>query len=129
MSEKTIKNWVALAEYDFETAGAMLKANRYLYVVFTCQQCVEKIMKAFYVIEHKKTPPYTHNLFTLLNELSFGKEVLQLYSQLFEDLNSYYIESRYAETLQEISKELTKENAAELYTQTGALFQWFKARM
>jgi HEPN domain-containing protein len=42
MGEKIIKNWIALAEYDFETAKAMLDSGRYLYVAFTCQQVIEK---------------------------------------------------------------------------------------
>ena len=34
--------WEDIAEYDFETANAMLNSGRYLYVVFMCQQAIEK---------------------------------------------------------------------------------------
>jgi len=67
MSKKVIKNWIALAEYDFETAKAMMKSGRYLYVAFTCQQTIEKALKALYVKEKEETPPYTHNLIRLLS--------------------------------------------------------------
>lgn len=62
MSEKVVKNWIALADYDLKTAEVMFKGGRYVYVAFTCQQAVEKLLKAIYVKEKKQTPPYIHNL-------------------------------------------------------------------
>jgi len=75
MSKKVIKNWIALAEYDFETAKAMMKSGRYLYVAFTCQQTIEKALKALYVKEKEETPPYTHNLIRLLSGLSISSKI------------------------------------------------------
>jgi HEPN domain-containing protein len=40
--EEKVKYWVELAEYDLETASAMLKSKRYLYIGFMCQQTVER---------------------------------------------------------------------------------------
>lgn len=37
--------WLDIAEYDLETARANYGSNRHLYVVFMCQQAVEKIVK------------------------------------------------------------------------------------
>ncbi len=34
---KATQDWIQIAEYDLETAKAMLKSKRYLYVVFMCQ--------------------------------------------------------------------------------------------
>jgi len=45
MSEQ-INYWVELSDYDIETAVAMLKSKRYLYVGFMSHQAVEKILKA-----------------------------------------------------------------------------------
>jgi HEPN domain-containing protein len=42
MDEK-VKYWVELAEYDLETAKAMLKSKRYLYVGFNCHQTIENV--------------------------------------------------------------------------------------
>jgi hypothetical protein len=39
---KIVKNWVATSNYDFQTAAAMYKAGRYLYVVFMCHLAIEK---------------------------------------------------------------------------------------
>lgn len=34
--DKIVKNWVATSNYDLQTADAMYKTGRYLYVVFMC---------------------------------------------------------------------------------------------
>lgn len=44
MSDKNY--WIEIAKYDLETAEAMLKSKRYLYVGFMCHQSIEKILKA-----------------------------------------------------------------------------------
>ena len=38
--------WLELADYDLETARAMLQTGRYLYVGFMCHQVIEKALKA-----------------------------------------------------------------------------------
>lgn len=44
--KEKIAYWLDIADYDLGTAKAMMDANRYLYVIFMCQQAVEKIIKA-----------------------------------------------------------------------------------
>lgn len=129
MNEKVIKNWLALSEYDFETARKMLETGRYLYVAFTCQQAVEKLLKAFYVKEHGTTPPYTHNLIKLVESISISSYIDEDKNTLFEDLNSYYIESRYAEELEELSRSLTSKKAEEIFSKTKEVLSWLKSKM
>ena len=45
-TEKDVKSWVDASRYDLATARALLKSRRYLYVLFMCQQAIEKILKA-----------------------------------------------------------------------------------
>jgi HEPN domain-containing protein len=47
MNEKSTY-WIEIADYDFETAKAMLASKRYLYVGFMCHQVIEKTIKAYY---------------------------------------------------------------------------------
>ncbi len=54
--------WVERARYDLDTARAMLDAERFLYVIFCCQQAVEKALKALILKRSGKTPPRLHNL-------------------------------------------------------------------
>ena len=129
MSKKGIDNWIALAEYDIDTSKAMLLSGRYIYVAFTCQQSIEKLLKAHYVNEKKTTPPYTHNLKRLVSELSFFDELSLEQTKFIEYLNTYYIESRYTDELSEIAKSLKKKQATELFEQTKKLFQWLKKKI
>lgn len=54
--------WIEHSDYDFETAKAMLKEKRYLYVAFMCQQAVEKLIKAIITLKIKIVPPRIHDL-------------------------------------------------------------------
>ncbi|RKX76829.1 MAG: DNA-binding protein [Spirochaetes bacterium] len=123
MNEKTIDNWVKLSEYDFETAGAMLKAGRYLYVVFTCRQAVEKLLKAIYVQVKNSTPPYTHNLIKLAEECNL---INQIDIKTIAELNSCYIKTRYSEELEKLSAAITRERTEVIYRKTEELIQWLK---
>ena len=129
MSQKIIDNWLSLAEYDLATACDMSKAKRYLYVAFMCQQAIEKILKACYVKQHTSTPPYTHNLLRLIKELNFKDEMGDELMAAVEELNSYYIESRYTEDIEELSKLLTEAKAASVLNSTKELFEWIKAKL
>ncbi len=52
-------NWIALADYDIETARHMLATGRYLYVVFLCHLALEKLLKA-HVAEVTQIVPIKH---------------------------------------------------------------------
>ena len=54
-----VEYWKELADYDLDTAKAMLKSKRYLYVGFMCNQVIEKIFKAYYV-KIKKNNHHIH---------------------------------------------------------------------
>ena len=129
MSKKIIENWISLAEYDLETAIVMLKAKRYLYVAFMCQQAIEKILKACYIKQHTTTPPYTHNLLRLIKELDFSNEINDDFVKTIEKLNSYYIESRYTEDIIELSKYLTEDKVISILNSTKELFEWFRNKL
>lgn len=46
--ESKISYWVELSDYDIETAEAMFRTRRYLYVGFMCHQTIEKAFKAYF---------------------------------------------------------------------------------
>ena len=60
-----VQSWVEHSRYDLDTASAMLKSGRYLYVLFCCQQAVEKAIKAVIVRRTEDFPPRLHNLLRL----------------------------------------------------------------
>ena len=45
----------------------MLKSKRYVYVAFTCEQAIEKLVKALHVLYTGNEAPKSHNIYTYLN--------------------------------------------------------------
>jgi len=129
MSKKIIHNWLKLAEYDLETAKSMLAEKKFIYVAFTCQQAIEKILKALYIQENDKTPPYTHNLIRLSGSLSISSNMSDDDNAFIESLNSYYIETRYTEEIDELMEILTSENTRNILEQSERLFIWLKTKL
>ena len=124
-----IKYWVDISDYDIKTAIAMLESKRYLYVGFMCHQTIEKILKAYYVLRKKVTPPYTHNL-TKLAELSsllddFSNEQKKFLSYL-QPMN---IEARYPKYKDSIFKSLNKIKCRLILNDTKKLQQWIKKKL
>ena len=50
-------NWLLCADYDLQTAEAMLSTKRYLYVVFMCHLAIEKTLKAVCAEARPRVPP------------------------------------------------------------------------
>ncbi len=57
--QEKYEHWEDIAQYDLDTAEAMLQSGRYLYVTFMCQQAVEKLVKGLYVWYLDQEPPRT----------------------------------------------------------------------
>ncbi|MCF7956294.1 MAG: HEPN domain-containing protein [Phycisphaerae bacterium] len=129
MNEKIVKNWLDLAQYDFDTAEIMLDRGRHIYVAFMCQQTIEKVLKAIYVKNTNQAPPYTHNLTRLLDKLSLAEQLDDAQCSALETLNSYYIECRYTEAFEELSSMLDQAKSKELFNMTKELFKWFKSKV
>jgi HEPN domain-containing protein len=69
---KDTANWIALAEYDIETAQHMLKTERYLYVIFLCHLSLEKMLKAHIAEVTQTVPIKTHDLIYLVKKMQVG---------------------------------------------------------
>ena len=65
---KDTKNWIALTDYDIETARHMLATERYLYVIFLCHLALEKILKAHVAEVIQDVPIKTHDLIYLVKK-------------------------------------------------------------
>ncbi len=49
--------------------------------------------------------------------------------ETIEELNSYYIDSRYTEDIEELAKLLTETKTVSVLNSTEELFEWIKARL
>ncbi|NQT51684.1 HEPN domain-containing protein [bacterium] len=114
--------WVERAEYDIKTARAMLGAGRYLYVVFCCQQAVEKALKAIIALKTGAMPPRLHNLPALAERA--GLDVGDDQAELLELLTRHYIESRYPEDRKRIASLVDKRLAESVLRRSEEMAEW-----
>jgi HEPN domain-containing protein len=116
MDEDLSQQWAERAQYDLDTADAMFKAGRYLYVLFCCQQAVEKALKAVIMKKTGELPPRVHNLLRLAE--TAGIESNQEQIHFFTKLSAYYIQSRYPEEIKAGGATITQELAQEVLGKT-----------
>jgi len=121
--------WIDIAEYDIETARAMLEARRFLYVAFMCHQAIEKIVKAYYQLINNDLPPKTHNLLSLCDKTGLLVKFDENQSALLDVLNPLNIQARYPEHRERIMKTLTNERSTEIFLKTEELFKWIKKEL
>jgi HEPN domain-containing protein len=100
----------------------MLTSGRYLYVLFCCQQSVEKALKSLIVERTGALPPRIHNLVRLADVA--GIEVPIPASRFLKELSAYYIQSRYPEEIEAAASAVTRSIAAETLKKTEETTQW-----
>ena len=125
------EHWKDIAKYDLDTAEAMFRAGRYLYVVFMCQQAIEKLTKGLHVLNRGKEAPRTHNIYSIFkkvfdpsqkNEEFVEKE--KEYAPFFAELLAYYISERYPSYREKLSHTIKPDKAEEVLKRTKEVFAW-----
>lgn len=119
------ERWVAQSRYDIETAKAMLDTGRYLYVLFCCQQAVEKMLKGLIAKQTSVLPPRLHNLMRLAEVASLT--VPEDTARLFRRLSEFYIASRYPAELDEAVWTIDPEQSRQTYSATEDALRWLSS--
>lgn len=127
--EEKVKYWLEIADYDYETAHAMLKTKRWLYVAFMCHQVIEKVLKAFWCATQEEEPPYTHNH----KQLAVGCGLYELMTEEQKDfiatISTYNIQARYPEYKSQLLRILDDSSCLLLIEQTNEMQLWIRQRL
>jgi HEPN domain-containing protein len=118
-------HWLEQAQYDLDSAKAMLNSGRYLYVLFCCQQAVEKMLKAIIARKTADFPPRLHNLLRLAE--TAGLTINESTHDFFGELSAYYIQTRYPEQIQALAKQVTANIAADTLKKTEDALKWLQS--
>lgn len=121
---KDTANWIALADYDIETARHMFTTERYLYVIFLCHLSIEKMLKAHVAEVTRTVPIKSHDLIYFVKKCEL--ELPENYLDFIGKINSASIPTRYPDDLQRALKEYPKSVAKDYLNQTIELVQWLK---
>ena len=116
------EKWMEQARYDLETARAMLASGRYLYVLFCCQQSVEKALKALIIRRSGELPPRIHNLPRLAQAAEIDMEAARM--DFLAQLSAYYVQTRYPEELTSPDTSVTRGIAVEALQKTEEIQKW-----
>ena len=129
MSEqKTSQKWLDRVAYDIDTAKAMLQTDRLIYAIFMCQQSLEKCFKALLAHEEKEIVPI-HNLRRLAEQASVIQELDDSTLMKLDFLSSYYINARYKEDLEQLSKGITGPMVQDFIQFSEGLISWLCQKM
>jgi HEPN domain-containing protein len=120
--------WLSCAVYDMETAEAMLKSGRWFYVVYTCEQAIEKLVKGLYTLYVDDNVPKVHNITKLVRcfENSLKGPVKPEFIQLFDNLTGLYLSSRYPDFTNNVSSAVDKTIAEGIFEKTKEAFKWLQ---
>jgi HEPN domain-containing protein len=124
---KELNRWVEQARYDLDTARSMLVSKRYLYVLFCCQQAVEKMIKALITQRTQELPPRLHHLMRLAEaaELEVSKER----TRFLRELSAYYFQTRYPEEITEMSEQVKVDTAESVLKETEEVIKWLESML
>lgn len=121
--------WFESAEYDLQTARAMLETRRLLYVGFMCHQTIENALKGALVTRKPEEElPYIHKLVRLANLSGISKEMSEEQLALLDTLSPLNIEARYPLHKSKLMESLTVERCTNMIAETEALFLWIRKK-
>ena len=128
MSEniQTAKQWLAKAGHDLLNVDNNLKAERIPFdtVCFHCQQTAEKLLKA-YLAGSGQTPPRTHDLLLILEEILPLDAAAESLRGTFALLMPYAVEIRYPDDWFMPSE----ADAQEARAAAGKVWTWLERTM
>ena len=127
--DEKVAYWLDLADYDLETAEAMYKTKRWLYVAFMCHQVIEKILKAYWSGTQPNDPPYIHNHKRLAEGGGLYGKMSKEQKDFINTLNNFNIEARYPEDKQALHSLLSKETCRYIIDETKRMTEWIKEEL
>jgi len=89
-----VKNWLEFAKYDLKSAKWQMKGKIYTSACYACQQAAEKSLKSL-ILSYGKVIPKVHSLDRLISELKKLKIKTSEIEKEAQELDKYYITTRY----------------------------------
>lgn len=125
---KNSQKWLDRVAYDMDTAKAMLQTGRLIYAIFMCQQSLEKCFKALLAYQNKEILPID-NLRRLAEHSNVIHDLDESTLVKLDFLSSYYINARYKEDLQQLSKGITEQVVQDFIQFSEGFITWLCQKM
>ena len=124
-----VKYWIDLSDYDLDTADAMFRTGRWLYVGYMCHQAIEKIFKAYWCSRKEEPAPYSHNLINVAQSCGLGQLLSDEHKAFVSQMMPLNIEARYPSYKQAIGESLSEAKCKEILNKTKEVQQWVKEKL
>ncbi|MBM3500868.1 MAG: HEPN domain-containing protein [Armatimonadetes bacterium] len=89
--EQAVRLWVEEGEHDLEVAAALAASGFHSNCAVSCEQSIEKLLKALWIYRNRKGPPRDHKIENLAAALGAPPNVMEASGLLEPD----YILARY----------------------------------
>ncbi len=93
-------------------------------MVEKCHNSLEKLLKGL-LAENSKPIRKVHDLLVLASEAVIGNLKKEI-RETFDELNDYYIHTRYPDDFVRMEAEISKPKAEEVYNKTKDIFKWLE---
>ncbi len=104
-----------------------MAAGQYLTVVEKCHNALEKLLKGI-LVEKNKPVRKIHDLLVLATEAVVGNLKVEI-ANTFDELNDYYIHTRYPDDFARMILEVSQPKAEAIYNKTKDTFKWLEKSM
>lgn len=123
--EEEFNLWLEKAKESLDDAIYSLRSHRYSLAAFSCQQALEKLLKAAIIKLKKERPRKIHDLLPLMKES--GLDVPEEYIPEIAKISKFYFLVRYPD----INKKFftTAEIAKITLEKTKEIFLWIENRL
>ena len=129
-TEEKFEFWFEYAQNDLDTAEAMFKSGRWMYVYITCQQALEKLVKGLYLFYVDDNIPRLHNINAILSKFSerLPQQMKDEHLDLFRQLSDFYKDSRYTEYMHRINDTVNEAAAKSILDKSMEAYKWLLAQ-
>jgi HEPN domain-containing protein len=119
------KNWLDLAESDFNAGQYLYHGAHYPQAVYLSCQAIEKILKAVIIETSDKPVEYIHNLVSLIKQSNLKSTEKQIAD--LTELNRLYGRVRYRDLAQQDTN--TKVKTEPIMQMSKEVYLWIKQQL
>ena len=116
--------WLSIVTEDLSVAEDLYKTGHWLYVGFMCHQVIEKMLKCYWCVCRDDEPPYLHDHDRIAKGCGIYTKMSDEQKNFLQGIRDLYIEARYREVKDAVSRRLNRNNTTMILEQTKQLHAW-----
>ncbi len=122
-----VSYWSESSEHDYKAMEHMFEKGDYQWSLFIGHLVLEKLLKAYYVKQIDKNPPFIHDLLRLAEK--GGLEISEKRKDMLDTISGFNINTRYNDYKQSFYRKCTMEFAKKWIQNIRALRIWIKKQL